>query len=41
MILQTLISNEKDGIMIPIPQYPLYSASVALNGGSILPYYLT
>jgi alanine transaminase len=26
--------------MIPIPQYPLYSASVALNGGTIVPYYL-
>ena len=40
MIIQMLISDPKDSIMIPIPQYPLYSASVALNGGSIVPYYL-
>ena len=26
--------------MIPIPQYPLYDASVALYGGTIVPYYL-
>lgn len=23
-----------------IPQYPLYSASIVLNGGHIVPYYL-
>jgi alanine transaminase len=40
MIIQMLISNPNDSIMIPIPQYPLYSASVALNGGNIVPYYL-
>lgn len=40
MIIQMLISDPSDSIMIPIPQYPLYSASVALNGGSIVPYYL-
>lgn len=27
-------------MMIPIPQYPLYSASIALNGGQVVPYYL-
>jgi len=35
-----LIRNEKDGIMLPIPQYPLYSASIALLEGSAVPYYL-
>lgn len=35
-----LIRNEKDGIMIPIPQYPLYSALITLNGGAQIPYYL-
>lgn len=40
MIIQMLIKDSQDSIMIPIPQYPLYSASVALNGGSIVPYYL-
>ena len=28
-------------IMIPIPQYPLYSASITLQGGSMAPYYLS
>jgi len=31
-----LISSEKDGILCPIPQYPLYSASIALHGGSLV-----
>ncbi|XP_020398209.1 alanine aminotransferase 2 [Zea mays] len=40
MILQLLIRSEKDGILCPIPQYPLYSASIALHGGSLVPYFL-
>lgn len=39
-VLRLLIRNEKDGIMLPIPQYPLYSASIALLEGSAVPYYL-
>lgn len=27
--------------MIPIPQYPLYSAAIALYGGQEVPYYLS
>ncbi|KAL9655751.1 hypothetical protein ABK040_004979 [Willaertia magna] len=38
--LKMLIRNDKDGIMIPIPQYPLYSATIDLCGGSQVPYYL-
>ena len=26
--------------MVPVPQYPLYSASIALYGGSFAPFYL-
>lgn len=26
--------------MVPIPQYPLYSATISLFGGSLVPYYL-
>jgi len=26
--------------MIPIPQYPLYSATIAINGASSVPYML-
>ncbi|KAL2912799.1 alanine transaminase [Polyrhizophydium stewartii] len=39
-VLQTLIAHDKVGIMIPIPQYPLYTASIALFGGNAVPYYL-
>lgn len=39
LILQMLIRNEKDAIMIPYPQYPLYSATLALVGGTVVPYF--
>jgi len=38
--IQCLISKPTDGILIPIPQYPLYSATIALCGGTAVPYYL-
>ncbi|TYI78440.1 hypothetical protein E1A91_D06G211900v1, partial [Gossypium mustelinum] len=40
MMMQLLIRSEKDGILCPIPQYPLYSASITLHGGTLVPYYL-
>ncbi|PKI50425.1 hypothetical protein CRG98_029175, partial [Punica granatum] len=40
MMMQLLIRSESDGILCPIPQYPLYSASIALHGGTLVPYYL-
>jgi alanine transaminase len=39
-VLQMLTQNEKSGIMIPIPQYPLYSATLSLIDASPVPYYL-
>ncbi|XP_023545560.1 glutamate--glyoxylate aminotransferase 2-like [Cucurbita pepo subsp. pepo] len=39
-ILNTIIHGEGDGILVPVPQYPLYSATIALYGGSLVPYYL-
>lgn len=39
-ILRLLITSDRDGIMIPIPQYPLYSASITLYGGYQVGYYL-
>ncbi len=39
-VLIALLKNEKDGFMIPIPQYPLYSATLSLYGGSQIGYYL-
>jgi len=40
MVLQALISGPNDGLMIPVPQYPLYTAILALNNANAIPYYL-
>ncbi|GFY91415.1 alanine-2-oxoglutarate aminotransferase 2 [Actinidia rufa] len=39
-ILNTVIRGPQDGILVPVPQYPLYSAAISLFGGSLVPYYL-
>jgi alanine transaminase len=36
MMMQLLTRSEKDGILCPIPQYPLYSASITLHGGHLV-----
>jgi aspartate/methionine/tyrosine aminotransferase len=38
--LRILISGPQDGIMVPIPQYPLYSATITLYEGKQVGYYL-
>lgn len=38
--LTMLLRGRNDGILLPIPQYPLYSATIALLGGTQVPYYL-
>jgi len=38
--MKMFIRDENDAILTPIPQYPLYSATITLYGGSLLPYYL-
>jgi aspartate/methionine/tyrosine aminotransferase len=38
--LRLLIAGPDDGVMIPIPQYPLYSATLTLYGGKQVGYYL-
>ncbi|KAJ3348552.1 hypothetical protein HDU83_001234 [Entophlyctis luteolus] len=40
LVINALISHNKVGIMIPIPQYPLYTASIGLFDGVVVPYYL-
>eukprot|EP01067_Filipodium_phascolosomae_P002251 Filipodium_phascolosomae@DN2339_c0_g1_i1.p1 len=40
MIMELLLGSENDGILVPIPQYPLYSATIVRLGGSMVPYYL-
>ena len=38
--LQSLLSSDRDGIMVPIPQYPLYSATITQYGGHRVDHYL-
>ena len=39
-VIQLLTQNKQSGIMIPIPQYPLYSATLALVDAAPVNYYL-
>ncbi|QPG72978.1 hypothetical protein FOA43_000282 [Brettanomyces nanus] len=39
-IIDLLSLGPKTGFLIPIPQYPLYTATIALNNTHALPYYL-
>ncbi|MCI0448268.1 MAG: aminotransferase class I/II-fold pyridoxal phosphate-dependent enzyme [Chlorobi bacterium] len=39
-VLIALMKNKNDGFMIPIPQYPLYSATIELYGASQIGYFL-
>jgi aspartate/methionine/tyrosine aminotransferase len=38
--LRILIAGAQDGVLIPIPQYPLYSATITLYGGAAVGYHL-
>ena len=40
LVLNALLRTPQDGFMIPIPQYPLYSASLTLYGGQKIGYFL-
>jgi aspartate/methionine/tyrosine aminotransferase len=39
-VLLALLGSPNAGFMIPVPQYPLYSASITLFGGKQIRYYL-
>jgi glutamate--glyoxylate aminotransferase len=39
-VLNAMIRDADDAVLVPIPQYPLYSATLQLLGGTLLPYYL-
>ncbi|KAH3668513.1 hypothetical protein OGAPHI_002267 [Ogataea philodendri] len=39
-LLNLLSLGPQTGFLIPIPQYPLYTASLALNNSTALPYFL-
>ena len=38
--MTALLRDQNDGVLCPIPQYPLYSALLTLNKAELLPYYL-
>jgi aspartate/methionine/tyrosine aminotransferase len=40
MVLQGMLANNNDAVMIPIPQYPIYSALIAKLGGRQVGYEL-
>ncbi len=40
LVLTVIIRDSMDAVLCPIPQYPLYSASISLLGGTLLPYML-
>ncbi|KAI9513485.1 transaminase [Russula earlei] len=40
LLISMLIANPKSGILIPIPQYPLYTATLAAHKGVGIPYHL-
>jgi len=35
-----LLRSKQDGVLVPIPQYPLYSALLTLEGGTMVKYFL-
>lgn len=39
-ILSVFCKGQETGVLIPIPQYPLYTATISLNNSHALPYYL-
>uniref|UniRef100_A0A0E0M781 Alanine aminotransferase 2 n=1 Tax=Oryza punctata TaxID=4537 RepID=A0A0E0M781_ORYPU len=40
MMMHLLIRGKKDGILCPIPSHSLYTDSMVLRGGTLVPYYL-
>ncbi|KAH8666728.1 pyridoxal phosphate-dependent transferase [Xylariales sp. PMI_506] len=39
-LLHILCASENSGILVPIPQYPLYTASLSVLNATCVPYYL-
>jgi aspartate/methionine/tyrosine aminotransferase len=37
-VLRLLVAGARDGILVPVPQYPLYSATLTLYGGARVDY---
>jgi histidinol-phosphate/aromatic aminotransferase/cobyric acid decarboxylase-like protein len=39
-MMEMLMRTREDAFLVPIPQYPLYSATLTLYGGQLVPYEL-
>jgi alanine transaminase len=39
-LLHVICANKSSGVLVPIPQYPLYTATLAILGANCVPYYL-
>ncbi|KAF4535224.1 Alanine aminotransferase [Lasiodiplodia theobromae] len=39
-LLHIICENEKSGVLVPIPQYPLYTATLSVLNAQAVPYYL-
>ena len=39
-LLTTICATPKTGVLVPIPQYPLYTATLSVIGATCVPYYL-
>jgi aspartate/methionine/tyrosine aminotransferase len=39
-VLHALIKSPRHGVLVPVPQYPLYSATLTLLGGARIDYFL-
>jgi alanine transaminase len=39
-LLNVICASPKTGVLVPIPQYPLYTATLALLNAHVVPYYL-
>lgn len=39
-MMEMLMRSGQDAFLVPIPQYPLYSATLTLYGGRLVPYEL-
>jgi alanine transaminase len=39
-LLNVICANKSSGVLVPIPQYPLYTATLALLNAHCVPYYL-
>ncbi len=37
-VLRLLVADGRDGVLVPVPQYPLYSATLTLYGGARVDY---